>query len=141
MQYWIEIISTIFGAGGIFGFISYFLFFKESKRLKGAEATEKELSNLARSIELLQSQVDYQGKEIISLHEQLNGKNQLIQQLYRERDILEKKYAQKKSAINEALACPGNKNKMCPVLLRLKEIENEYLKNQLKDHEQKTDNP
>ena len=140
MPHWIELISTIFGAGGIFGFISYFLFFRESKRLKGAEATEKELTNLSSSIDLLQKQVDYQGKEIIRLQEQLNGKNQLIQQLYRERDILEKKYAQKKSAINEALACPGNKNKTCPVLVKLKEIENEYLKTQLEENE-KTDNP
>lgn len=136
MPHWIEIISTIFGAGGIFGFISYFLFFKESKRLKGAEATEKELSNLNTSIELLQKQVDYQGKEIVRLQEQLNGKNQLIQQLYRERDILEKKYAQKKSAINCALQCPQRKT--CPVLTELKKIEDEYLKTQLKENE--TDN-
>ncbi|MDR1339251.1 MAG: hypothetical protein LBK58_04265 [Prevotellaceae bacterium] len=127
----IEIISAIFGAGGIFGFISYVLFFRESKRLKSAEATEKELTNLTGSIKILQGQVEYQGKEIIRLQEQLSGKNQLIQQLYRERDIIEKKYAQKKSAINEALACPVDKNKMCPVLVRLKEIENEYLKSQI----------
>ena len=130
----LEIISAIFGVGGVFGFVSYFLFFRESKRLKGAEATEKELTNLSGSIKLLQEQVAFQGKDISRLQGLLEGRNLLIQQLYRERDILEKKYAQKKSAVNEALACSVNKNKACPVLIKLKEIESEYLKTQI-NHE------
>jgi peptidoglycan hydrolase CwlO-like protein len=133
MQHWVEIISTIVGAGGIFGFVSYFLFFRESKRLKGAEATAKELANMTVSIEALEKQVEYLWETIKKLQEQLNERNQLVQQLYRERDILEKKYAQKKSSINEALACPGNKDKTCPVLVKLKELENEYLKSQIND--------
>ena len=125
----LEIVSAIFGVGGVFGFVSYFLFFKESKRLKKAEATEKELANLSSSIDLLKKQVEYQGSEIIRLQEQLSGKNQLIKQLYRERDILEKKYAQKKSAINCAIGC-ANKDE-CPVLIKTKEIEDEYYNNQI----------
>ena len=121
---WIDILSTIFGAGGILGFISYFLFFRENKRLKAAEATRDELANMQKSIEILQSQVKYQGEEILRLQKQLGSKNELIQQLYTERDILEKKYAQKKSAVNAAIGCENSN--ICPVLIKVKEFEDEY---------------
>ena len=122
---WIEILSIIFGAGGFLGFLSYLLFFKEEKRIRKAGATKEELANLEKSIEILQGQVKHQGDEIQRLQTQLKEKNQLIQKLYKERDVLEKTYAEKKSAINCAVACPYSVN--CPVLLRIRNFEKEKL--------------
>ncbi len=116
----VEILSYIFGTGGILGFASYFLFFKANKRIKNAEAQEKDLENLNSVIKILKEQVEYLNEELNRLKSRIGEKDGLITNLYRERDILEKKYSQKKSAINCAYTCD---KKDCPVLIKLKELE------------------
>jgi len=84
----IGIISAICGAGGVFGVISYFLFFKETKRLKKSEARKGEMDIWERQIErynkLLQErdikvdsiyiELRKEQEKNLSLIEQLNSK-------------------------------------------------------------------
>lgn len=116
----LEIAGYIFGTGGILGFASYFMFFKANKRIKNAEAQEKDLENLNSVIKILKEQVEYLNEELKKLKNRIGEKDELITTLYRERDIHEKKYSQKKSAINCAYTC---ERKECPVLTKLKELE------------------
>ena len=126
MAQWVEIISQILGAGGVLGFVSWVLFFKESKRLKAAEASKDELANLNTTLESLQKQVEFQGKQIDRLHEELEEERKLRALSYRQMNELQKKYNLKKLAINSAFSCDAQRN--CPVLIKLKEIEENYLK-------------
>jgi hypothetical protein len=81
---WIEILSSIFGAGGIFGFISYFLFFRESKRIKKAEADEKELSIWNNQIDILNTRLKDRDSKVdalyIELRQEQERKLELIEQ-------------------------------------------------------------
>lgn len=126
MFQWIEIVSQILGVGGVLGFVSWILFFKESKRLKVAEASRDELANLNTTLESLQKQVEFQGKQIDRLHGELEEERRLRVISYREINELQKKYNLKKLAINSAFSCNAQKN--CPVLIKLKEIEEIYLR-------------
>jgi len=71
-------------------------------------------------IKILKDQVEYLNEELNKLKLRMEEKDTLISTLYRERDLLEKKYSQKKSAINCAYTCPASN---CPVLMKLKELE------------------
>lgn len=129
-MHWIEIISQILGVGGVLGFISWILFYKESKRLKVAEASRDELANLNTTLGSLQKQVEFQGTQIDRLQEELKEERRLRTLSYREIDELQKKYNLKKLAINCAFSCKSQND--CPVLIKLKEIEEDYYKTQEK---------
>jgi hypothetical protein len=67
----IEIISAVCGAGGILGVVSYFLFFKETKRLKKAEAKKGELDNWERQIERYEKRLQERDMKVDTLYVEL----------------------------------------------------------------------
>ena len=130
-------ISTILGAGGLLGFISYILFFRANKRIKNAEATEKEIANLQAAYELMKEQIAFQGEQITKLRVQIGERDMTIQQLYRDKSLHEIKYSQKKSAINKAHSCEHSA--LCPVLNKLQELEEAYYR-KINDKQQNISN-
>ncbi|HCC51114.1 MAG TPA: hypothetical protein DEQ30_02920 [Porphyromonadaceae bacterium] len=67
----IEVISAICGAGGILGVVSYFLFFKETKRIKKSEAKKGELDNWERQIERYEKRLQERDIKVDTLYTEL----------------------------------------------------------------------
>ena len=116
-----EFWGVIFGTGGIFATI---LSFSYSRRLKKAEATASEITNLQLIIDSLKSEIKRLEEKQQHLEKRLDEKDNDLSRLYREIDVLDKKYLIKKKAINCAIECRTNNND-CPVLLKLAELEND----------------
>lgn len=114
-----EFWGLLFGAGGLF---ATFLFYKQTGRLKKAEATASEITNLNSIIDRLESEIKRLQDKQESLERRLDDKDKLLSTLYREIEEKDKKYSIKKRAINCAFECKGN-NSECPVLLKLAELE------------------
>jgi len=111
--------ALIFGAGGI---IASFLFYTQTRRLKKSEATHSEIANLLSLIESLKSEIKRLEEKQQALERRLNEKDNLVSELYRKIEDIERKYSVKKRSINCAFECKKNNND-CPVLLKLAELE------------------
>lgn len=134
MEYlnWIlAVVSTLCGGGTV---ITLFLFRRQQKRFKNAEAFEKEVQALQNTIDSLQKQVNWQEERLNDMQKLLIGKDAYIAEISREKHTLEIKHARNKSAINKAYECPNrakckdDPDSFCPVLMQRKQNEEEYLK-------------
>ena len=123
---WVSLLNWIFGGAGLLGIVSSFLFFRANKRIKTAEANEKEIENLKTIIEQMKNQILFLNEQINSLYKQLGEKDAVIGQISREGSLREIKYAQKKKAISQAHDCPYSND--CPVLAMQAKLEEGYLR-------------
>ncbi|MDR2084325.1 MAG: hypothetical protein LBP67_04960 [Bacteroidales bacterium] len=112
---WTNIIAIVVSSGGI-SLLSTFLFFKQNKRLKNAEASTSEF-------ETMKSQIELQGKQITDLYRLLGERDGVISALEAANKEQNIKYHEKKIIIIQAKGCK-NKNE-CPVLAMQKKIEEE----------------
>ncbi len=124
-HYVAEIWQWVFGAGGV---LSLVLYYGATKRVKKAEATAKEIENLNSVIATLREDVNRLHDDIERMQNRLNMKDAVISQLYDDKALLELKNSQKKSAINCAPQCENAQAGRCPVLIRMQQIEEEYLR-------------
>jgi len=131
VTFFTEIWQWIFGAGGL---VSIFLYYRQTRRLKTAEAKSAEIEAVQKVIDSLQKRLDDQEMQIEKLQFRLDGKDSIIQakdeiigHLHTEKNILTLKYNQKKGAINCAFECEKARCGGCPVLIELKKIEDDYL--------------
>lgn len=118
-------ITTIFGGTS---FITMVIFRKQTRRLKDAEVSEKEVSTLRSVVETLKTQMDWMNDRITSLQSMITNKDSIIEQLNIDKNTLEIKNAKNKGAINKALSCIYcSTQSLCPVLVQRKVHEDEYL--------------
>jgi septal ring factor EnvC (AmiA/AmiB activator) len=117
----ITIFALIFGAGGS---VMSIIYFRQNKRIKNAEADNAELDKLRKGFEILQQRVDDLYKELKETRSQLARVRAENTELYKDKNILELKNSQKKSCIHRAHECKYEK--FCPVLMRQREIEDDY---------------
>ena len=114
---YVAIPSLFAGGGGV-----WFIFYKQNKRLKTAEATAKEVEVLHEVVTTLQGEISRMQEKQKALEDRLTDKDGVISLLYRQIEDNNKKYHIKKMAINCAISC-GVANNECPVLLKLAELE------------------
>ena len=115
--YFADVWQWIFGAGGL---VTMFMYYGLNKRAKRSEVTAAEFANFNSIIDGLQKQVD-------RLQSRLDAQDLIMTKLYGDKAILELKNSQKKSAINCAPRCTNTPAEGCPVLLRMEQIEDDYL--------------
>ena len=119
---WLDIlyatIAGLIGGGGL----TFFLFYKQNKRMKTAEATAKEVEVLQGLVGTLRDEITRLQEKQKSLEERLTDKDGIISLLYRKLDEEDRKYHIKKQAINCAISCEVANNN-CPVLLKIAELE------------------
>lgn len=130
MNDFMQIFSLVFGfLGGSGALITFLLYRKQLKRFKNAEAFEKEVEALNKTVLILQQQIEWQGKQIEGMQRTDGEKNAYIAQLSADKHVLEIKHAKNKSAINKAYECPLCDDKAnCPVLKQRAINEEEYLR-------------
>ncbi len=114
-----EFWGLIFGAGGI---LATFLYYTQTNRLKKAEATASEITNLTAIISELRQEIGRLQAGQRSLEERLNDKDKLVSNLYKEIEDKDKKNSIKRRSINCAFECKYQQNN-CPVLMKLAELE------------------
>ena len=109
--------------------ISLFMYRRQSRRFKNAEAFEKEVAALSSTVENLKSQISFYDERLNKLQELIVNKDVYIGVISEEKNALEIKHARNKSAINRAYACGYCSDlKDCPVLKQRTKNEEEYLK-------------
>lgn len=128
---WILTAITVI-SGSLAGFVG-FMYRKQTKRFKNAEAFDMEVVALKKTIELLKEQVEWQAGQIIEVQKLVAQKDVYIEQIVKERHILELKHAKNKSAINCAYSCINRESHQlptatCPVLIQRQKNEEEYVK-------------
>lgn len=130
MNEFIQIFSLIFGVlGGSGALITFLLYRKQLKRFKNAEAFEKEVEALNKTVLILQQQIEWQGKQIENMQRTNGEKDAYIAQLASDKHVLEIKHAKNKGAINRAYECVlCNDKAECPVLKKRAENEEDYLR-------------
>ena len=126
----ITIVTSIFGLlSGSGAFITFVLYRKQQKRLKNAEAVEKEVSTLRSTIETLQTNMKFYEERLNTLQKLVIEKDNYIAVLTNDKQIVDIKHAKNKNAINRAQECEyckGDASK-CPVLDQRRKNEEEYL--------------
>lgn len=124
---WIlSLLSTLLGGTSIY---SLFIYRKQQKRFKTAEAFEKEVVVLRSAIEGMQKQVDWQEKRLVEMQNLIVNKDAYIATLTQDKSTLEIKHAKNKKAINAAYGCSFcTEAKNCPVLMQRAINEEEFLK-------------
>lgn len=130
MANWLQIISLLFGLlGGGGAFVTYLLYSKQMKRIKSAEASEKEITNIRAGLDVMRDQISFQAGQIAALQKALIERETDNETLRKEKHVLEVKNSKNKSAMNKAYEC-----KFCPdtskciVLIQRKQNEEDYLK-------------
>ena len=110
-------------------FFTLFMYRKQQKRFKTAEAFGNEVSALAAAQGLLRDQITFQAGRIDELQKLLVSKDDYIGQISAEKHTIEMKHAKNKSAINKAYECRFCENTAdCPVLIQRAQNEEEYLR-------------
>lgn len=126
----ITIVTSIFGLlSGSGAFITFALYRKQQKRLKNAEAVEKEVSTLRSTIETLQTNMTFYEERLNTLQKLVIEKDNYIAVLTNDKQTVDIKHAKNKNAINRAHECEyckGDASK-CPVLDQRRKNEAEYL--------------
>lgn len=118
--------STVSGATA---FITLFMFRKQQKRFKTAEAFEKEVTALQASVTLMQGQIKFLNDSLVDTQKLVIEKDAYIGTLSTDKHVLEIKHAKNKSAINQAYSCTFCDDKAaCPVLMQRAKNEEAYLK-------------
>lgn len=130
MVNWLQIVSLLIGLlGGGGAFVTYVLYSKQMKRIKSAEASEKEIANIRAGLDVMRDQISFQAGQIAALQKALVERETDNETLRKEKHVLEVKNSKNKSAMNKAYEC-----KFCPdtskciVLIQRKRNEEEYLK-------------
>lgn len=141
MNDFMQIFSLIFGVlGGSGALITFLLYRKQLKRFKNAEAFEKEVEALNKTVLILQQQVEWQGKQIESMQRTIGQKDAYIAQLTSDKHVLEIKHAKNKGAINQAYECTLCTDKSeCPVLKKRAKNEEDYLRKIEKQNERRAE--
>lgn len=128
-----ELLNWILGAfstlTGATTFMAWFMYRKQEKRFKTAEAFEKEVLSLRLAMNTLQEQVKWYGERLNETQALIVSKDAYITQISGEKHTLEIKNSRNKNAINKAFNCrfceaPSE----CPVLIQRASNEEEYLK-------------
>lgn len=127
-----EILNWILSAFSVFctagTIITIFMYRKQAKRFKTAEAFEKEVVALKATVESLQGQLSFYDGRLNEMQKLVIGKDTYIAQLTADKHTLEVKHAKNKSAINKAYECQYCDNKArCPVLMQRAANEEAYL--------------
>lgn len=132
----LSLVTCIFGGTSFF---TVFLFLKQQKRYKNAEAFEKELTALRLAQENWEKELKWQTERVDKLQNTILEQDLLIRQLRNDRNTIEIKNARNKSAINSAYGCKfANSEQPCPVLEKRSKNEEEFaamLEEQHKKHE------
>lgn len=131
----LEVIKWIVavGAGSFFTVVSQVLFIKPNKRIKDAEADAKETDNLLTRIASLENQCKNFDLRIDKMNKDLGMSYERERALQNDLSISELKRQKNKNAISQGHGCIHVKKIIdCPVLLRQKTQEEEYLQT-LKD--------
>lgn len=141
MNEFMQIFSLIFGVlGGSGALITFLLYRKQLKRFKNAEAFEKEVEALNKTVLILQQQVEWQGKQIENMQRTIGEKDAYIVQLTADKHVLEIKHAKNKGAINRAYECTlCNDKAECPVLKKRAENEEDYLRKIERQNERRSE--
>ena len=126
---WINLLSFIFGGAGVVSFIIGVVTIREAKKLKGAEVDTAKIKNMMLIVEQLQTQVKFQAERIDKLQTELNEAREAFVKLNSTYLTLDAKYNLKKLCISQAYGC--NKE-TCPVLMKQKEQEENWIKQQNK---------
>ncbi|MDR0541154.1 MAG: hypothetical protein LBH19_02955 [Dysgonamonadaceae bacterium] len=121
-----SIITVLCGSSTI---ITFILYRKQQKRLITAEAFEKEVDALKSAVETMRQQLQFYDGRLTEMQKLVIGKDAYIEQLSKEKHVLEIKNAKNKSAINKAYECNHCTDiSLCPVLMQRTINEEEYLK-------------
>jgi len=129
----LEVLYAVLGSlGAIVSLISFLYFRKQSKRLKTAEAFEKEVEALKSTIQELKQQVNWDSDRIKQLQEMYNEKDAFLHIVTKEKHTIEVKHYRNKEAIACANHCRFNPDaSKCPVVIRKTANDKQYL-NELK---------
>lgn len=123
-----QILVTILGSlGGLTGFISFFIFIRQNKRIKEAEAEKSEIDALRSIIDglseenkRLSSRIEEQEKKIQRLELDMNSKDKEIAASEKKNIIFDR-------AITCKIECEIP-NEKCPIIKKLNVLnENEFL--------------
>ncbi len=121
------IISVLAGSSTI---VTFFLYRKQQKRIKTAEAFEKEVNALKTTVATMRDQLTFYDGRLNEMQKLVVGKDAYIGQLSSEKHTLEIKNSKNKSAINKAHSCPNCSDvSNCPVIKQKIANDDEYLKN------------
>lgn len=128
---WYQLIITVIGVIGSGSAVTTFLLYRRQEtRIKDAEAFEKEVTVLRLEVETLRDQIKFYAERQEAQQRLIVNKDAYIEQLTRDKQIVEIKHAKNKSAMNRAYECDycvGEALK-CPVLKQRAENEEEYLR-------------
>jgi predicted patatin/cPLA2 family phospholipase len=109
--------------------ITLFMYRKQQKRFKTAEAFEREVDALKNTVEIMRKQQEFYESRLAELQKLIVNKDAYIEQLSRGSHIMEVKHAKNKSAINKAYECRFcEKTSECPVLIQRAKNEEDYLR-------------
>lgn len=109
--------------------VTLFIYHKQQKRFKTAEAFEKEVTALQASVTLMQGQIKFLNESLTDTQKLVVEKDTYIGTLSKDKHTLEIKHAKNKSAINTAYGCQFCEDKAeCPVLKQRAQNEEEYLR-------------
>ena len=112
---------------GIYGILSLvitgfaggsFFFYKQSKRLKKAEATCKEVETMQLVINALKEEIERVKKDNLDMHAALHEKNERMALLYKQNEEKDTQLHLLRTVINRSFTCPNVKN--CPVMKELR---------------------
>lgn len=117
-----DILLPLIGTSGIIWTI---LYYKQTRRVKTAEATNSEIDALKNAIQTMREQVDHLNQQIERLHKRVEKKEELVDILRSNLSLKEWKYNLKKQSIAQAYGCSFSKD--CPVLERQSLLDSEYL--------------
>ena len=129
---WIDLIKWIAGiifGGGFVTVVGWFVFFKQNKRLKNAEAEAKELENMNVKIAMLENMMASQVKRMDTLQQDVATYYERNRALQNELSLSELKRQKNKNCIAQAESCNHIADPSeCPVIIQRKKHEAEYLK-------------
>jgi hypothetical protein len=109
-------LTCLFGGSS---FYTIFLYRRQAKRFKTAEAFEQEVKAMEGTVSILQEQIEFCQGRINSLQELIISKDTYIEQLSGENHTLEIKHSRNKSAMNKAHECKFCPDtSQCPVLIQ-----------------------
>lgn len=110
-----ELIQYIIGVGGVVGLVSPFIFYRANNRLKNSQAKKSDVEYLNQILKI-------QDEKIEDLYKEQVEDKKIISELNEKVSKWEVRSYQYESVINPAHSCAFNMT--CPVLEKLKEIEN-----------------
>jgi TolA-binding protein len=122
------IVSFLTVVAGSSTFITLWMYRKQQKRFKTAEAFGQEVTALRATVQELREQIRFQEERINKTQELITSKDAYINQLSQEKHTLEIKNSRNKSAINKSYGCTYCPDiSLCPVLVQRAANEEEYL--------------